>query len=59
MNQKIIHIGLDVDDNSFHGCAFDRETGELRNFMCRPTAKGLSTNDFKGSFLVGGILFRG
>jgi transposase len=42
MNQKIIHIGLDVDDNAFHGCAFDRETGELRNFKCRPTAKGLS-----------------
>ena len=41
MNKKIIYIGLDVDDTQYHGAAFDKETGEIVSFKCRPTLKGL------------------
>jgi hypothetical protein len=41
MNKKLIYIGLDVDDTQYHGAAFDRESGEIVSFKCRPTLKGL------------------
>jgi len=41
MKQKILYVGLDVDDTEYHGSAFNKETGELLNFRCRPTLKGL------------------
>ena len=41
MKQTIIYVGLDVDDNQYHGAAFDKQTGEIVNFKCRPTLKGL------------------
>ena len=41
MNKKLIYIGLDVDDTQYHGGAFDKETGEIVSFKCRPTLKGL------------------
>lgn len=41
MSQKIIHVGLDVDDVRYHGSALDRGTGEMLDFRCRPTLKGL------------------
>ena len=41
MKQNIIHIGLDVDDTQYHGSALDKNTGEVLNFKCRPTLKGL------------------
>jgi len=41
MKRTIIHVGLDVDDSAYHGCAFDQSTGELVRFSCRPTLKGL------------------
>ena len=41
MKQNIIHIGLDVDDAPYHGSAFNKETGEVIDFKCRPTLKGL------------------
>ena len=41
MNKKLIYIGLDVDDTQYHGAAFDKETGEIVSFKCRPTLKGL------------------
>ena len=41
MQQNIIHIGLDVDDTQYHGAAFNKETGEVIDFKCRPTLKGL------------------
>lgn len=41
MNKNLIYIGVDVDDTQYHGAAFDRETGELVSFKCRPTLKGL------------------
>ena len=41
MKQNIIHIGLDVDDTQYHGSAFNKDTGEVIDFKCRPTLKGL------------------
>jgi transposase len=41
MNKKIVHVGLDVDDTQYHGAALNKATGELFNFKCRPTLKGL------------------
>ena len=43
MNQNILHVGLDVDDTRYHGAAFNKGTGEVINFRCRPTLKGLLT----------------
>ncbi len=43
MNRNILHAGLDVDDTQYHGSAFNRETGEVIDFRCRPTLKGLLT----------------
>ena len=41
MKQKIVYIGLDVDDTQYHGSALNKESGELLSFRCRPTLKGL------------------
>ena len=41
MNQNILHVGLDVDDTQYHGCAFNKDTGEALDFKCRPTLNGL------------------
>lgn len=41
MKQKIVYIGLDVDDTQYHGSALNKDTGELLSFRCGPTLKGL------------------
>jgi transposase len=41
MKQNILYVGLDVDDTQYHGSAFNKDTGEILNFKCRPTLKGL------------------
>ena len=41
MQQNIIHIGLDVDDTQYHGSVFNKDTGEVIDFQCRPTLKSL------------------
>ena len=41
MQHTIIHVGLDVDDTQYHGSALDKRTGEVIDFKCRPTLKGL------------------
>ena len=41
MKQTVIYVGLDVDDTQYHGSALDQQTGEVINFKCRPTLKGL------------------
>jgi len=41
MNTNIIHVGLDVDDTQYLGSALDKNTGEVIEFKCRPTLKGL------------------
>jgi len=33
MKQNIIHIGLDVDDTQYHGSAFNKDTGEVVDFI--------------------------
>jgi len=42
MSQNIVHVGIDVDDERYHGCALNQHTGEVLDFCCRPTLKGLS-----------------
>lgn len=41
MSQKIVCVGIDVDDVHYHGCALDQRSGEMLDFHCRPTLKGL------------------
>lgn len=41
MKSNIIHVGLDVDDTRHHGSALHRDSGEVVDFQCRPTLKGL------------------
>ena len=41
MQQNILYVGLDVDDTQYHGSAFNKNTGEVLDFKCRPTLKGL------------------
>jgi hypothetical protein len=41
MKQNILHVCLDVDDSQFHGSAFNKGTGVVIDFKCRPTLKGL------------------
>lgn len=41
MRVTIIHVGLDVDDTQYHGSAFNKDSGEVIDFKCRPTLKGL------------------
>jgi len=46
MKQKIIHIGLDVDDTRYHGTAFNKETGEVVDFDLYPRPVPLTRLDF-------------
>ena len=41
MNEKIIYVGLDVDDQNFHGAVLISASGEVIEFKCRPNTKGL------------------
>ena len=41
MKQRIVYVGLDIDDTQYHGSAFNKDTGEIIDFHCRPTLKGL------------------
>ncbi len=41
MKRNIIYVGLDVDDTKYHGSALNKNTGEVVDFKCRPTMKGL------------------
>jgi transposase len=41
MKQKIVYIGLDVDDTQYHRSALNKESSELLSFRCRPALKGL------------------
>ena len=41
MKQNIIHIDFDVDDKPYHGSGLNQTTGEVLDFKCRPTLKGL------------------
>lgn len=37
MSTNIFFLAIDVDDKAFHGCGINKETGEIREFACRPT----------------------
>lgn len=41
MNQKVVYVGIDVDDVQYHGSALNKATGEVLDFRARPTLKGL------------------
>jgi len=41
IKQTILYVGLDVDDTRYHGSALNKNTGEVIDFQCRPTLKGL------------------
>jgi transposase len=41
MNEQIICVGLDVDDQNFHGAALIAGSGEVIEFKCRSNTKGL------------------
>ena len=41
LHQTIIYVGLDVDATQYHGSALDKKSGEVIDFKCRPTLKGL------------------
>ena len=42
MSQNIVYVGIDVDDASYLGCSLNQRTGEVLDFHCRPTLKGLA-----------------
>lgn len=41
MKKKVLHVGLDVDDKSFHIGAFCRETGEIFEMTAKPNVGNL------------------
>ena len=42
MENRVLYVGLDVDDAAFHGAIFDPIRNAIRTFACRPTVKGLT-----------------
>ena len=38
---ELYYVGLDVDDNKFHGFAISAKTGEAKEFTCQPTLGAL------------------
>ena len=41
MSENIVSVGIGVDVMRYHGCALSPRTGEVLDFRCRPTLKGL------------------
>jgi len=41
--EKILYVGVDVDDKSFHGAGLHLLTGEKFQFKCKPTSGALIT----------------
>ncbi len=39
--RKLLYVGIDVDDKSFHGAGLCDETGEVFEFKCKPTNAAL------------------
>jgi hypothetical protein len=55
MSQNVIYAGVDVDDVRYHGSALDQRTGEVLDFHCRPTLKGLVGQLVKVREYFGGV----
>ncbi len=58
MNQNVVYVGIDVDDERYHGSALDKCTGEALDFQCRPTLKGLVRQLNKVQEYFGGLQFK-
>ena len=58
MSQNVIYVGIDVDDERYHGSALDKRTGEVLDFQCRPTLKGLVSQLKKVQEYFGGLQFK-
>lgn len=41
MSDKIVYVGLDVDDKAFHGSIYNGKADEIQSFKCKPTAGAL------------------
>ena len=39
--QSIMHIGIDVDNKTFHGAPLCEKSGEILEFSCRPNSAAL------------------
>ena len=39
--ERLLHVGIDVDDKAFHAAAFDQKTGEIMEFSTKPTSNAL------------------
>ena len=39
--EKLLHVGIDVDDKAFHAAAFNEKTGDVMEFSCKPTQTAL------------------
>ncbi|MDH3317910.1 MAG: transposase, partial [Gammaproteobacteria bacterium] len=55
MSQNVIYVGIDVDDVRYHGSALDKRTGEVLDFYCRATLKGLVGQLVKVHEYFGGV----
>jgi hypothetical protein len=55
MSQNVVYVGVDVDDVRFHGSALHKRTGEVLDFQCRPTLKGLVRQLGKVQEYFGGV----
>ena len=58
MSQNVIYVGIDVDDVRYHGSALDKRTGDVLDFQCRPTLKGLVQQLNKVQPYFGGAHFK-
>lgn len=41
MEKQVLHVGIDVDDNLFHGYGISKITGEVFEFKCKPNTSEL------------------
>ena len=55
MNETIVYVGIDVDDARYHGSALNQCTGEVLDFQCRATLKGLVGQLEKVQAYFGGV----
>ena len=55
MNQNVIYVGIDVDDERYHGSALDKRMGEVLDFRARATLKGLVQQLEKVRAYFGGV----
>ncbi len=57
MSQNVVYVGIEVDDVHYHASALDRHMGEVLDFRCRPTLKGLAGLAFLVRCWLGPLFF--